>query len=388
MKSTSFKVALIATLGLRLTCSLFMALFSYLLPRPDCVDFLCSQNIQQTLYEKSAFSNYFLAPWYRWDSVQYLQISEMGYQTENKDDSVWPPLYPLLIRALSGIMSPMLSALLISTLAFFMAMFFLHQNICHIWDKNLANYTIFIFSIFPSSYFFMAAYSESLFLFLSLGCLLSARRRNWVPAGLYGVLAAMTRQLGIFLILPFLWEIYEAYLKEKPINWKKVPLPVFFATLIPLQTGINFGYIHFILKMPWPWETVTRVWSHRLTFPWTGFIGNVRYLLTAPSSMIDISIIFDLVFAIIFVALLAVKIPKMPLSYRIYGACILLPVLVYLRRYGTFTSLNRYVLPIFPVFISIAYFLKNKTLKLSWLAFSLCGQFLLLICFYKWIWTA
>ena len=388
MKHSSLKFALLATLGLRLTCSLYMALFSFLFPQPDCVDSLCSQNIQQALYKKSAFSNYFLAPWYRWDSVKYLEISEMGYQTENSVDSVWPPLYPLLIRGLSGIMHPMQAALLISTLAFFMAMVFLHQNICHIWDKKLADYSILIIVIFPSSFFFMAAYSESLFLFLSLGCLFSAQRRNWVPAGLYGILAAMTRQLGLFLILPLLWEIYEAYFKDKNIQWKKVLSSGICAAFIPLQTGLNFGYIHFVLKMPWPWETVTRVWSHRLTFPWTGFIANVRYLLRTPSSLMDISMIFDLFLAVLFVVLLAVKMPKMPLSYRIYGASILLPVLVYLRQYDTFTSLNRYVLPIFPVFIGIAYYLKNKALKLSWLAFSLSGQFLLLLCFYKWIWVA
>ena len=365
-----------------------MAAFSFSFPRPDCVEDFCSQETLLNLFEKSTYSRLFLAPWYRWDSVQYLEIAEYGYQIGQTENSVWPPLYPFLIRNLSRLMPPIQAALLISTLSLFLAFYFLHQNVSQTWDKNLADRTLLVISIFPSSLYLMAAYTESLFFCLALVCILAARLRKWGWAGVCGILAAITRQLGLFLILPVFWEIYESYFKEKTISWKEILKPGIFAALIPLGTGINFGYVHFILEMPWPWETISNTWSHHLAFPWAGIINNTYYLFTLKSPLHKISLTFDLFFSILFIILLLVKIPKMPVSYRIFGACCLLPTLVYLRDHEILTSISRYVLPIFPAFITLAYFLKNKNLKLAWLTFSLIGFFLLLLCFYKWIWVA
>ena len=234
----------------------------------------------------------------------------------------------------------------------------------------------------------MAAYTESIFLFLSLATILSARSRKWAWAGICGALAAITRQQGVFLIFPVLWEIYEACFKENGFKFKKVIIPGLFAGLIPLATFLNFGFVHHVVELPWPWETLTNTWIHNLVFPWTGIIGNFIYLITSKISPLHISMTADLFFSILFIYLLLVKIPKMPFSYRVFGAVSLLPGLIYLRNWGTLTSISRYVVPIFPAFIALAYLLEKKNLKLAWLALSISAQIILLFCFYKWIWVA
>src|SRR5262249_29160432 len=59
------------------------------------------------------------------------------------------------------------------------------------------------------SFILFAPYTESLFLLLSVASLLMARRRQWWLAGLAGGLAALTRQQGLFLIVPLAWEVWE-----------------------------------------------------------------------------------------------------------------------------------------------------------------------------------
>ena len=124
MKKKSLIAALITVIGLRIVSSLLMAAFSWLFPLPDCADFSCSELTQQTLYQQSDYSRLFLSPWYRWDSIHYLDIAENGYSSENTENSVWPLLYPFLIRSLSGVMPPMQVALLLSTFSLFFPFIF------------------------------------------------------------------------------------------------------------------------------------------------------------------------------------------------------------------------------------------------------------------------
>lgn len=61
---------------------------------------------------------------------------------------------------------------------------------------------VLMMSFCPLSFFFSAVYSESLFLALSLGCVLRARRGVWASAGVLGALAAAERVTGVTLVIP------------------------------------------------------------------------------------------------------------------------------------------------------------------------------------------
>ncbi|MDI6811050.1 MAG: hypothetical protein QMD80_05165, partial [archaeon] len=65
------------------------------------------------------------------------------------------------------------------------------------YSHSTALKSVFYLSIFPTSYFLIAGYTESLFLFLTIGCFYYVRKGNWLPAGVMGMLASATRITGL-----------------------------------------------------------------------------------------------------------------------------------------------------------------------------------------------
>ena len=60
------------------------------------------------------------------------------------------------------------------------------------------------------TYFYSIAYSESVFLLVTLLAVLCARRRRFVPAVLFGAMASATRLLGMAVAIPIFWELMRA----------------------------------------------------------------------------------------------------------------------------------------------------------------------------------
>ena len=70
-------------------------------------------------------------------------------------------------------------------------------------------------AVFPTSFFLLAPYSESLFLFLVLFALWAARRGKWELAGLAGIGASATRNIGVLLVLPLLTEAFHRFRERR-----------------------------------------------------------------------------------------------------------------------------------------------------------------------------
>lgn len=150
------------------------------------------------------FGNLVVAPFARWDSVWYLAIAQGGYDHQVARTAFFP-LYPLLLSGLGVIFgSDLIAGILISLVAFTIALALLYRLVALELDDRLARVTVMLIAFCPMAYFFSAVYSESLFLALSLGCLLSARRGRWALAGALGALGAASRNSGITLVVPFL----------------------------------------------------------------------------------------------------------------------------------------------------------------------------------------
>jgi hypothetical protein len=90
----------------------------------------------------------------------------------------------------------------ISLVCFAVALVLLHRLVLLDASREVADATVMLVAFFPMSFFFSAIYTESLFLMLSLGCILQARRGRWWAAGLLGGLAALSRNGGVLLTLP------------------------------------------------------------------------------------------------------------------------------------------------------------------------------------------
>ena len=95
------------------------------------------------------------------------------------------PSIPLMLRGLGVVIgSDLIAGVLISLAAFAIALVLLYELVCLELDSERARVTVMLVAFCPMAYFFSAVYSESLYLALSVGCILAARRGRWAWAGL------------------------------------------------------------------------------------------------------------------------------------------------------------------------------------------------------------
>lgn len=187
----------------------------------------------------------------RQDSAWYFSIAHEGYRFSKEEQSnvSFLPLYPVLMKYGYELLKPitpnlilyhryLLSGTLISIISIFLATIILYKLLRLDADSKTAFLAIFLLLIFPTSYFFTAIYTESLFLFLAVCTFYFARKNQFVLAGLAGFFAALTRPVGIFLFIPVVIELIS---KKKELSQKIFILNSISLMLIPLGL-VTFMY--------------------------------------------------------------------------------------------------------------------------------------------------
>jgi Mannosyltransferase (PIG-V) len=139
----------------------------------------------------------------RQDALWFLRIATDGYASGDGSAAFFP-LYPLLVRLLSFLFGghPLAAALVLSNAAFLGALFVLYfLTASELGSEDAARRSVLYVAVFPTSFFFLAPYSESLFLLLAATAFWAARRGRWPLAGLAAALAAATRSIGVLLVV-------------------------------------------------------------------------------------------------------------------------------------------------------------------------------------------
>ena len=353
---------------------------------PSEPDVLCRSG---ALLESNVDLGTGLGSWLRWDTICYLIIAETGYA--NPGLTVWPPLYPLLIRIFSFVFTPpVLAALVISSLGTWLAFFLLYIFVTEGHDETTAKNTLFLYAVYPVAFFLVAGYTESLFLALVIGSLLLARKKSWVWAGILAALATLTRNQGIVLSAVLLWEGMLQYKEEKGLRVSEIVKIVFSAALPALTFGAFALYIHNGLNAGWPWDTQGVLWGQYTGFPWEGVIGNIKQLSTLPISQ-DLywlpTTVLDLILAILVPIVLIVHRRALRSTYMVFAWLLLFMALIKLGPGDTLVSFSRYMIAAFPFFISISPIVNHRYAKLAILGICLILQAILLSMFYIWSWA-
>lgn len=150
--------------------------------------------------------------WGYFDGVHYLRLVESGYV--DTGTQAFFPLYPLLTSLISQLtgLNAYISGLILSWTS-------LTLSLLVLWDlypkqKNLQTICLLLF---PTSFFLLGIYTESLFLLLSLGFFLSLKKERYVLASVLAGLASATRLVGIFLALALAISLYRRYRLTRPI---------------------------------------------------------------------------------------------------------------------------------------------------------------------------
>jgi hypothetical protein len=194
-----------------------------------------------------------LGIWNRWDAVHYVHVAQSGYAGDASGEQrlmiVFLPLYPLTIY-LAHFLIPdwHVAAIVISNLCAAAAFCFCFLLTEKELGRRAARGAVFYLSIFPTAYFLHIAYSESLFLVLTLGAFYFARQGRWLLCALLGMLATGSRLSGLAVMLPLAFE----YFQQKNFKWRQVRWDCAFLGLIPLgflaYLYLNYHYFGDPLK--------------------------------------------------------------------------------------------------------------------------------------------
>lgn len=332
------------------------------------------------------FGNLLVAPFARWDSVWYLAIADGGYDHQPSRTAFFP-LYPLILRGVGVIIgSDLIAGILVSLLTFGVSLLLLYRLAALELDDELARITVVLVAFCPMAYFFSAVYSESLFLALSLGCILSARTGRWGLAGLLGGLAAASRNTGIALVVPFVVLFLYGPRSDRPAERRSslprasragLLLPRYRATpalawvaLIPAGLGAYLGWLALTSGDGLAPFHAQQVWFRHFGGPfsgvWQGAIAawdGLRQLLHGPPPPIyftkaggdPLAVAGQNLMLFGFLVLGAVALVgafrRLPLAYGAYVLAALAMPLSYPVTPQPLASLPRYEVVLFPLFM-------------------------------------
>ena len=288
--------------------------------------------------------------WERFDALWYLRIADSGYR-DGDGSAAFFPLYPLVTRGVSTVIGghPLAAGLLVSNASFLAALMVLYLlTRAEFQDEDLARRTVLFTAVFPTALFFLAPYSESMFLLLVLVALWGARRSNWLVAAAAGFLAALTRNMGVLLTLPLLVEAVHQAVLARPRRW---PFPEVLAAAGPLA-GLGV-YLAFWRHLAGDWLAPLHqqaFWERHLqnpistvgkgtheAFRWIGIYPGGYHLL---DWMVAVPVLAAAIYAVV----------KFRPSYSVYAWVSILIPLCYIFTGRPLMSFPRFALPIFPVF--------------------------------------
>jgi hypothetical protein len=334
----------------------------------------------------SYFGNLLVAPLARWDSVWYLSIARGGYDHQLARTAFFP-LYPLVIRGLGLVIgSDLIAAVVISLVAFGVGLSLLYRLASAELGRGRAELTVLLIAFCPVAYFFSAVYTESLYLALSLGCLLCARSGRWALCGLLGGLAALSRNSGVVLAVPvvlmFLYgprtdaarirpsvSLREGRLRALLPRYRVTPA-ILWAALIPIGLAAYLVYLGLTMhNMLAPFQAQA-IWYRHFVGPfggvWKGAVAawdGLRQLLHGPPPPLYFGLAGGnaltvagenlLLFASLMIGVVALVgvFRTLPFAYAAYTLCSLAMPLSEPVTPQPLASLPRYEVVLFPLFM-------------------------------------
>lgn len=140
-----------------------------------------------------------------WDGEWYRRVAEYGYLLvpQQQSDPAFFPLYPILLRAGHSLgMTYTASGLVISNVAFLLALVALYELGRALLPERTAYRAAVLAAVFPLGYVFSMVYPESLVLAAISGAGVLALRRRWLSASALAAVAALARPEGALLVVP------------------------------------------------------------------------------------------------------------------------------------------------------------------------------------------
>jgi len=337
----------------------------------------------------------------RWDSLHFLGVAQHGYGTTGDPD--FYPFYPLLIHVVSWFVgSDVIAGLLISAAAFAIALVLVHRLAREELGDQAANAIVLLLAFAPLSFFYTAIYSEGLNLALAVGTFYLARQGRFRLACLAAACAALTHVEGVLLTAPlamFYWEKHRGpgFALRRLISWDLAAL------MLPAFALLGYAFYMHTLHAGWfapilgrpsvshsnqPVMFLRTVSGPAVTF-WRALVAALQGLrlsfeghrLVAPATGAVFSLgfqnVFDFLILVISIAALVGAWRRLPKPYAVYAGLVILLYASSVVATIPLLAFDRYMLPVFPLWMSAGAWLRERRL----MPFALEISVLLLILF-------
>lgn len=304
---------------------------------------------------------------------------------------IWLFSWPLKVFGLDAIATGTLAGVIVSALGALGGMLALFDMTRDSLGEDGALRAVFYLLIFPTAFFLTQVYTEGLFVGLAFGSLAMLKRGNWPAAALLGAAAALTRAVGVALVIPMavVW-IRSGEWMALDLEWRQILLQGFpwrslgkallaFAPLVAFLAwkfsylGLAFDFIetNFFGRGVLDLGTAFFFWSEAFKDMFVGVPERTAYFLTEYIGL-----------TIGVIACVAC------LKHDPEVAWFSLAVLVISFGSGPAQGIQRYILGAPAVFLMLARWGKNPVFDRAWTMFSILLMGLLAMLFAMNFWVA
>lgn len=341
-------------------------------------------------------------PLMRWDALfHFPRIVREGYVTDAPTLAFYP-LYPLSARVLhlAGVATSW-SLLLVSWAATLGYLLVFRRLAALDQSAEDATWATILLLVFPMSIMLYLPYMESLFLLLAAAALYFARRRAWLRAGVAGMLATLTKQPGVLLIIPLAIEAWtqrdenSGSHRESARRWLAIgliPLAMAAWTLfrvVALETHFTLAgsLPELVLKLVVSSSAEDMVLTRAFTWPWLIIAEAIGKATSTP--VVRLNVLFNLGGYVLMLVLFLLAWRSLRPAHRAYAGAVLLLTLLdytYSQNAVPLPSMFRHAYLAFPVLLALPQIVRTRAARILWATISLVVFLLLMYAYVMKAW--
>lgn len=299
----------------------------------------------------SHYGRYF-ATLAHFDGIHYLRLIQQGYQ--DIGSQAFFPVYPLVIQTLTfGYFDPLATAIFINISLVVGSLYLVGLSL----PKNIVLKFALLLLSFPTSFYLLCNYTESLFIFLVLLFFNLLSRGKYLSASLVAGLASGTRLVGVFLAISLAIEMY----KSRQSTWKIISLVMI--ALLGISSYIY--YLAFRFEDPLMFVHVQTMFGagrsggEIILLPQVIYRYLKIFITVSPLSILYIRALWE--FGLFCISLFVLYFYRRIISLPVLTFCLLCVLLPTLS--GTLSSIPRYLLVIIPLLSGLT---ANISAKYFW----------------------
>lgn len=329
---------------------------------------MLSTRIQADYYQNSGEAlNSMLNIWVMWDSGWYLDIINSGYHLSTitigpeagQANYAFFPLYPLLTKFLGMIFlgNYVLAGVIISNISWIAGIVYLYKLTKELFNSTAGLQAVKFMIVFPTAFLFSAMFTESLFFALLCATLYYSLKTNWKLSLILAILLALTRNMGIWVVIPMFFFYLEKNIKDEKYDLRNIVKAIWSPNIltlfcIPLSVFCFMYYISTITGDIFSVIEIQGAWGRELSNP---MMNILRGLQGGFEGM------FVSIFTIICLVFFVLGYSRIPKSLFILGLLMFIFPLLNSPQVFHLLSLPRYILVILPLYIVFATLIKKDT---------------------------